>query len=334
MAERSIMAAFERIKSLKVQGKGAVRREIVGALRKSIKASRAKTEIAFRRELRRNAVTLLHARPTEPEARTAVRIILKAASIETERLHELKSNVLRTIGRYEQDREEAMEKMALYGSRLVEKGDAIMTHCHSDTVAHILKKARKKISMVYCTETRPLFQGRITAAELHGAGIPVTMIVDSAADRFMHKADHFFSGCDAVLSDGSIVNKIGTMQIAMSAKKHDVPYYACTSSHAFDPATYFGFEEKIEERPWQEIWKEKPAGVHIRNPAFDLVDEFYVRGIVTELGVFAPKMFALEMYGLLGLWKRQKPFFGLLDSIKEHGRAERIAGQNKAIGGD
>jgi ribose 1,5-bisphosphate isomerase len=205
----------------------------------------------------------------------------------------------------------------LYGSRLIEKGDTLLTHCHSHTVEEIFKKAGKKIKMVYCTETRPRFQGRITAENLAKAGIPVTLIVDSAVDKFMHPVDKVFMGCDAVLSDGSIVNKIGSAHVAYTAKKHHNPLFVCTSSHCFDPATYFGFEEEIEERSPGEVWERPPKKVKIRNPAFDVVDEFYVQGIVSEIGVFDPKNFALEMYERLELDKRQEPFMGLLDSLRE-----------------
>jgi ribose 1,5-bisphosphate isomerase len=260
---------------------------------------------------------ILNARPTEPETRTALRIVLKAASLHSRDLQEVKHHVLGTMRNYEKDRADAMEKIALYGSRLIEKGDTLLTHCHSSTMEHIFKKAKGKIKMVYCTETRPLFQGRVTAANLAKAGIPVTLIVDGAADRFMHPVDKVFVGCDAVLSNGGIVNKIGTMQIAMSAKKHHNPFFACTSSHCFDPITYFGFEEKIEERSPDEVWKERPKKVLVRNPAFDVVDAFYVQGIVTELGVFDPENFAMEMYHKLELGARQEPFLGLLHTIRE-----------------
>ncbi|MFA4855601.1 MAG: S-methyl-5-thioribose-1-phosphate isomerase [archaeon] len=305
------------IKGLKIQGSSNVRKAAVQALKKSVSESRAKTLIAFRRELQRHCLEILKARPTEPETRTALRIILKAGSLHSRDLQEVRHHVLSVIGNYEADRKEAMEKIALYGSRLIEKGDTLLTHCHSSTVEEIFKKAKRKIEMVYCTETRPLFQGRITAANLAKAGIPVTLIVDSAADKFMHPVDKVFVGCDAVLSNGSIVNKIGTTHIAMSAKKHHNPFFACTSSHCFDPATYFGFEEKIEERDPEEVWKERPKKVHIRNPAFDIVDAFYVQAIVSEIGVFDPENFAMEMYHRLELGARQEPFMGLLDLARK-----------------
>ena len=305
------------IKGLKIQGSCNVRKAAVQALKKSVSESRAKTLVAFRRELQRHCLEILKARPTEPETRTALRIVLKAGSLHSRDLQEVRHHVLSVIRNYEADRKEAMEKIALYGSRLIEKGDTLLTHCHSSTVGEIFEKAKRKIEMVYCTETRPLFQGRITAANLAKAGIPVTLIVDSAADKFMHPVDKVFVGCDAVLSNGSIVNKIGTTHIAMSAKKHHNPFFACTSSHCFDPATYFGFEEKIEERGPEEVWKERPKKVHIRNPAFDVVNAFYVQAIVSELGVFDPENFAMEMYHKLGLGARQEPFRGLLDLARK-----------------
>lgn len=317
MKAESFGRTMKDIRALKIQGSSNVRKAAVQALKKSVSGSRAKTLVAFRRELQGHCMRVLKARPTEPETRTALRIVLKAASLHSRDLQEVKHHVLGTIRNYEADRKEAMEKIALYGSRLIEKGDTLLTHCHSHTVEEIFKKAKSKIKMVYCTETRPLFQGRITAASLASAGIPATLIVDSAADKFMHPVDKVFVGCDAVLSNGSIVNKIGTTHVAMSAKKHHNPFFACTSSHCFDPATYFGFEEKIEERSPDEVWKERPKKVNIRNPAFDVVDAFYVQAIVSELGVFDPENFAMEMYHRLELGTRQEPFLGLLHTIRE-----------------
>jgi ribose 1,5-bisphosphate isomerase len=315
--EKEFEQTVKSIGGLKIQGSSNVRKAAVQALKRSVSESSAKTLVAFRRELQRHCLEILKARPTEPETRTALRIVLKAGSLHSADLQEVKHHVLSVIRNYEADRKEAMEKIALYGSRLIEKGDTLLTHCHSSTVGEIFKKAKRKIEMVYCTETRPLFQGRIAAANLAKAGIPVTLIVDSAADKFMHPVDKVFVGCDAVLSNGSIVNKIGTTHIAMSAKKHHNPFFACTSSHCFDPATYFGFEEKIEERGPEEVWKERPKKVRIRNPAFDVVDAFYVQAIVSEIGVFDPENFAMEMYHRLELGTRQHPFMGLLHTIRE-----------------
>ena len=76
---------------------------------------------------------------------------------------------------------------------------------------------------------------------------------------------------------------------------------AC-GSRKFDPVTIMGKGEKIEERGWKEVWKEKPKKLRIRNPAFDITNHSFVSEIISELGVHSPEAFALLMYGEMA-WK-------------------------------
>jgi ribose 1,5-bisphosphate isomerase len=314
-----ILKTMRKIKSLQIQGKSNVRKAIVQALKKSAEQSRAKTILAFRRELEKNAQKLIAARPTEPEARTAVRILLKAASLQSQRLEEVKHETIKAAFDYEKNRAEAMKIIAEYGANLIPHHAIIFTHCHSHTVEEILKKARHKIEYVIATETRPLFQGRITAVELAKAGIKVKLIVDSAASRFMYQADMLLTGADAVLSDGSVVNKIGTAQLSLVAGKENIPHYVATSSHCFEPTSYYGIPEEIEERPAAEIWSKKLNELEIKNPAFDVTQAHFVRGIITEKGVFSPEAFAIQMYNELGIAGRREEFSSLFKLWKPKG---------------
>ena len=289
---KSVKKTVKEIKTLKIQGSSKVRNAILLALKKSMHESSAKTLIAFKREMENNALALLKARPTEPESRTAIRIILKAASAHTQSLGEAKDSVIDAIDAYEKNRAQAMKTIAEYGANLITKDSVVFTHCHSHTVEDILKRAKSKIKYVIATETRPRFQGRITAANLTNAGLAVQMIVDSAASRFIGEADLFITGCDAVLGNGDIVNKIGTAQISLAAGKEDVPHFIATSSHCFDPLSYFGIPETIEQRPVEEVWDKNLKGLSIRNPAFDITPAHYIQEIITEKGVFAPETFA------------------------------------------
>jgi ribose 1,5-bisphosphate isomerase len=315
--DKNIKKTFKEIKSLKIQGKSEVRKAIVNALLKSARTSRAKTLIAFKREMEKESGLLLSARPTEPEARTAVRIILKAASIHSQSLGAVKEATVKAASDYEKNRAKAMKTIAEYGYGLIPNNAIVFTHCHSHTVEEILKLARDKIDFVIATETRPKFQGRITAEQLTRAGINVTMIVDSAANHFMHKADLFITGADAILSDGSVVNKIGTSQISLCAGKHDVPHYIATSSHCFEPLTYYGIPEEIEERPSSEIWEKKLKNLSIRNPAFDITPAHFIKEIITEKGIFAPETFSMLMIKELGLEYRKEEFLSLLKLWKK-----------------
>ena len=147
---------------------------------------------------------------------------------------------------------------------------------------------------VFADETRPLLQGaRLTASELHAAGVDVTLICDNMAATVMKKGwvQAVFVGCDRVAANGDAANKIGTLGVAILAKRFGIPFYICAPSSTIDLNTPTGAEIPIEERDGDEIstmWYAKPMaaeGVKTFNPAFDVTDADLITGIVTEYGV-------------------------------------------------
>jgi ribose 1,5-bisphosphate isomerase len=305
------------ITALRVQGASKLQKAAVQALYYTAKESNAKTVPVFRRELLETGIALIKSRPTEPGLRTAVRIVWKASHQKGWPLDELRQSVLERCRLFSREREWMLEQIAEIGKEIIPRKAVVFTHCHSNTVEEMLKKSRKKIGMVYSTETRPLFQGRITATNLSKAGIPVTQIVDSAAASFIGKSDLFLTGADAILSNGNVVNKIGTREISLAAQKEKVPHLVATSSHAFDPLTVFGWREKIEERNWKEIWKEKPNRVKILNPAFDETPASQVKAIVSELGVLKPKEFVSQAEKELDLKQDAAEYKKMLRFLKK-----------------
>jgi ribose 1,5-bisphosphate isomerase len=167
---------------------------------------------------------------------------------------------------------ETKKRFTDIGSRRILDGITILSHCHSSSVTETLLKAKKKgvNFKVIITETRPKYQGRITAKELTDAKIDTTMIVDSAARYFMKEADLVMVGCDAITSEGNVINKIGTSQVASAAHEARIPFYVLTTLLKFDPVTIHGEFEVIEERNTDEIWETPPEDLKIRNPAFDI----------------------------------------------------------------
>lgn len=296
MAQKDLKTVAKRIKALKIQGASKVRDAVIACVKFTAQKSNAKNLSAFRKEIKKAMYLLASARPTEPDTRTALRILLKALNAPALTVAEAKNNLLKACTEYKKNREQALKKIAEFGAQKIPKNSIIFTHCHSHTVEEILKKARKKIDCIICTETRPRFQGRITAANLSKAGLNIELIVDSAAARFLRKANAFFTGCDAILEDGSIVNKIGTKTISLAAIKEDTPHYVCSSSHSFDPITFFGVQEPIEERNPKEIWNKKLKRVKILNPAFDVTPGDCVKEIICEKGCFAPETFTMLMF--------------------------------------
>jgi methylthioribose-1-phosphate isomerase len=110
-------------------------------------------------------------------------------------------------------------------------------------------------------------------------------MVDSAALLAIQQVDLFLLGADAVLATGFFVNKVGSGLFALAAEWYHVPLYVVCHTLKFDPQSSQGYDEAIEERAMDEVWPERPEGVHILNPAFEKVPIKYVEAFVTERGL-------------------------------------------------
>jgi ribose 1,5-bisphosphate isomerase len=235
---------------------------------------------------------LLSARPTEPCMRNSLDYLfydLTGANIKPQ-INKKADEVLMHF-------KSSQEFIAEIGAQKIKNGMVVFTHCHSSTVINILKKAKDmgKRFEVYNTETRPMWQGRITAKELSEYGIPVTHFVDAAARVALKESDVMLIGCESITNEGKIINKIGSEMFAEIAKSLDVPVYACTDSWKFDVKTVFGFDIEIEKRHEREVWKDKPKNVKINNFAFEIVRPDVLSGVISELGIFNSILFIEEI---------------------------------------
>lgn len=201
-----------------------------------------------------------------------------------------------------------------YGLSLVKPGDGILTHCNAGQLATCkygtatapiyLGQERGYRFKVFADETRPLLQGaRLTAYELHSAGVDVTLICDNMSAMVMKNGwvNAVFVGCDRVAANGDAANKIGTSVVAAVAKHYGIPFYICAPTSTIDYDTPTGNEIKIEQRPAEEVtemwYKERmaPEGVKVFNPAFDVTDHSLITAIITEYGIArAPYQESLE----------------------------------------
>jgi methylthioribose-1-phosphate isomerase len=139
------------------------------------------------------------------------------------------------------------------------------------------------LAHVLVGETRPLLQGsRLTAWELEDAGIPHTVIADSAAAHMMAagEVDAILTGADRIAANGDTANKIGTYGLAVLAAHHAIPLYVVAPTSTVDLATATGADIPIEERSPVEVTSRFAA----RNPAFDVTPAELITAIVTEHG--------------------------------------------------
>ena len=185
------------------------------------------------------------------------------------------------------------EKIYKIGANLIKNNSIIFTHCNSTTVTGILIEAKKqgKKFIVHNTETRPRYQGRVTATDLAKAGIEVHHYVDSAALQAMKKADMFLIGADWIWSKG-VANKIGTELFAEIATKYfKIPVYCCSHSWKF-----FSNKIELEQRDPKEVWPNAPKNIKIYNPAFELAEPEHIKAIVSELGILSYKDFLKRVH--------------------------------------
>jgi methylthioribose-1-phosphate isomerase len=149
---------------------------------------------------------------------------------------------------------------------------------------------------VFADETRPLFQGaRLTAWELVERGIPVTVLVDSAAAQLLRtgRVAACIVGADRITANGDTANKIGTYGLAVLAEAHGVPFFVAAPSSTFDLSLETGDDIPIEERAAAEVLRPlgvqaAPDGARAYNPAFDVTPARLITAIITEHGVIRP----------------------------------------------
>lgn len=146
---------------------------------------------------------------------------------------------------------------------------------------------------IYACETRPYNQGaRLTAFEIVEDKLPGTLIADSMASYLMavKGVDCVIVGADRVAANGDTANKIGTYQLAITAKYHGVPFFTAVPSTTLDLTMSSGALIHVEERPAVELTtifgkQIAPDGINAWNPSFDVTPCSLIRGVITEIGV-------------------------------------------------
>lgn len=189
---------------------------------------------------------------------------------------------------------ERCRRMSEHAAALVGEGSRALTHCNTGALATggvgtalgALREAwaRGLLRHVFVDETRPLLQGaRLTAWELEAAGVPHTVIADSASGALLAagEVDCVLVGADRVAANGDTANKVGTYPLAVLAARHDVPFYVVAPSSSVDLGIASGAEIPIEQRDPAEVSSRFAAW----NPAFDVTPGELITAIVTEHGV-------------------------------------------------
>ena len=304
-----VEAAAERIATMEVRGAAAIADEAAAALARQAEDSDAADPEAFEAEMRAAARRLHDTRPTAVSLPNALRYVLRG--MEGDSLGELRESVLGAAGEFRTQLDQAQERLGRIGANRLRDGDAVMLHCHSTDSMSCIEAAveqGKEIEAIV-KETRPRKQGHITARQLRELGVPVTLVVDNAARRYLNRVDQVLVGADSIAADGGVINKIGTSGLAVNARERGVQIVVAAQTIKLHPDTMTGHTVEIEMRDTTEVLTAEQRteitdpgdeGLVVENPAFDVTPPRYVDAIVTERGQYPPESIVWLMRELFG----------------------------------
>lgn len=287
-------AVARAIEEMAVQGAGDI--AITAGFGLYLAARKAERGGAATRDdaLRTAAARLIATRPTGYHLAALVDKLLRRIG-EAGKAAPPSEVVLASLHRALEAQRRISEDTGRHAETLLVSGDRILTHCFAGpALLYMLRFARGngKDVRVICTETRPYLQGaRLTAWSVSELGIDTTLITDNMAAHCMSRGmvNKVFAAADRVAMDGTVANKVGTLQLAICADYFRIPFYILAYGGP-DARTPRGEDIPIEERDPREVleFRGTPiSGPDVRGfyPAFDLTPAELVTGIVTAKGV-------------------------------------------------
>ncbi|NJM97681.1 MAG: S-methyl-5-thioribose-1-phosphate isomerase [Phormidesmis sp. RL_2_1] len=303
-------AVADAITTMVVRGAPAIGLTAAFGLAIAAHQSTATTMAAFLQDLQLAGEYLMRSRPTAVNLSWAIKHLLQYANAfaETEKvsISALKQAIVQEAqALYDADLE-VCKQLSHHAQALIPQAANVIHHCNTGslvasdygTALGIVRVAHEqgKGIHVFLDETRPRLQGAsLSAFEMKTFDIPHTVIVDGASGYVMstRQIDACLVGCDRVAANGDVANKIGTYNLALVARAHNVPFYVACPLSTLDMSLASGKEIKIEERAAIEITEVQgqpitPDATPVFNPAFDVTPAEYISAIITEKGIVYP----------------------------------------------
>jgi ribose 1,5-bisphosphate isomerase len=278
---------------MEIRGAGRIASAAATAIRDYVKNLDAETIQGFDDKVQKAAKTLVNTRPTAVSLPNAVWMSVKHSRTNVD---DAREEIINNANRFINQADNALENIGKIGSKRIQDGDVVMTHCNSHAALSAITTAfeqGKNISVI-TTESRPRKQGLLNIKHLNDYNIPTTYIVDSAVRSCMKDVDKVIVGADAISVNGALINKIGTSQLALAAHESRVNLLVAAETYKFSPSTIQGEMIEIEDRPTDEVinpdeLRDLPY-VEVKNPAFDVTPAEYIDLIITDAGVIPPSM--------------------------------------------
>lgn len=293
----------DAIKSLRIRGAPLIGIAAAYGVALACLENQKKDKKSFINEIKNAIATFKVTRPTAVNLFWALDRVEKFIN-EHDHPELITHNIVNEAIKIHLEDQKMCELIGIIGQEVIPENSNILTHCNTGALAtggegtalSVIKHAKKfgKKIHVYVDETRPLLQGaRLTTWELIKSQIDFTLITDNAAAYLMQnrKIDLIITGADRVIRNGYAANKIGTYNLAVLAKHHNIPFYIAVPSSSIDLSINDSKQIIIEERSASEVRtiqnvKIVTDDVNVYNPAFDITPPELITGIITEKRIY------------------------------------------------
>ncbi|MGD8779803.1 MAG: hypothetical protein PVH88_12680 [Ignavibacteria bacterium] len=163
---------------------------------------------------------------------------------------------------------------------LVKNVDTFLTFSNSNTLLRIFEMLNKEIKEMVITvcESRPVLEGRTFCKKLIDLNISTRLTTEAMSARDIEASGAVVVGADKILSNGDVINKIGTKQLAILCRYFRKPFYVLADKSKISNSNEFN----PKEYPSVEIWNDAPIQLQINNIYFERVDKDLITNVITD----------------------------------------------------
>ncbi|XP_037862640.1 translation initiation factor eIF2B subunit delta isoform X1 [Chlorocebus sabaeus] len=244
---------------------------------------------------------LTQCRPLSASMHNAIKFLNKEITSvgSSKREEEAKSELQAAIDRYVQEKIVlAAQAISRFAYQKISNGDVILVYGCSSLVSRILQEAwtEGRRFRVVVVDSRPRLEGRHTLHSLVRAGVPASYLLIPAVSYVLPEVSKVLLGAHALLANGSVMSRVGTAQLALVARAHNVPVLVCCETYKFcervQTDAFVSNElddpddlqckrgEHVALANWQ-----NHASLRLLNLVYDVTPPELVDLVITELGM-------------------------------------------------
>jgi len=200
----------------------------------------------------------------------------------------------------------ADEVIATHAVSKINDEDVILTYACSHVVEMSLRRAHQqgKRFRLIIVDARPKREGKELMKRLVKEGIRCTYVLLNAVSYVIREVNKVIMGAAALLSNGSVISRVGSALVALHAHRNNVPLLICCETYKFHERVQLdsiGFNELgdpdellvADEQSGNSMsdslseWRDM-ANLKLLNLMYDLTPVTFVTMVITEVGMIPP----------------------------------------------